>query len=73
VTRAEWEEAVRRFLAAVSNGDLQGFLDVLAPEVVLIADGGGVVAAARQPIEGADNVVAFLTGLTRQASAAPHR
>ena len=35
------------------TGDLQGLLDVLAPDVVLVADGGGVVAAARRPIVGA--------------------
>jgi RNA polymerase sigma-70 factor (ECF subfamily) len=33
---------------------------VLAPDVVLIADGGGLVAAARKPLTGAEKVVAFL-------------
>ena len=32
------------------DGDLQGLLDVLAPDVVVVADGGGLVAAARRPI-----------------------
>ena len=41
-----------RFLAAVRHGDLQGLLDVLAPDVVVVADGGGLVAAARRPIVG---------------------
>ena len=31
------------------SGDVQGLMDVLAPDVVLVADGGGLVAAARQP------------------------
>ena len=48
------------FLAAVRHGDLQGLLDVLAPDVVIVADGGGLVAAARRPIEGAERVAAFL-------------
>jgi RNA polymerase sigma-70 factor (ECF subfamily) len=60
VSTTEQREAVERFLAAVRNGDLQGLLDVLAPDVVLVADGGGLVAAARHPIEGADRVAAFL-------------
>ncbi len=56
VSRAEQEAVVERFLAAVRGGDLQGLLDVLAPDVVVVSDGGGVVAAAKRPIEGADRV-----------------
>jgi RNA polymerase sigma-70 factor (ECF subfamily) len=67
VSRAEQEAVVERFLAAVRGGDLQGLLDVLAPDVVLVADGGGVVAAARRPIAGARRVGALLGGLTELA------
>jgi RNA polymerase sigma-70 factor (ECF subfamily) len=66
VSRAEQEAVVERFLAAVRGGDLRGLLDVLAPDVVLVSDGGGVVAAARHPIEGADRVGALLGGLVKQ-------
>ncbi len=66
VSHIEQQEAVDRFLAAVRHGDLQGLLDVLAPDVILIADGGGLVAAARHPIEGAEAVVALLTGAARR-------
>ena len=45
-------------MAAISSGDLQGLLEVLAPDVVTIADGGGLVPAARQPIIGVDTVAA---------------
>ena len=65
VSTTEQQEAVDRFLAAVRHGDLQGLLDVLAPGVVLIADGGGLVAAARRPIEGAERVAGFLFGVAR--------
>ena len=61
VSTTEQQEAVDRFLAAIRHGDLQGLLDVLAPDVVVVADGGGVVSAARHPIEGAERVVGFLT------------
>jgi RNA polymerase sigma-70 factor (ECF subfamily) len=61
VSTTEQQEAVDRFLAAVRDGDLQGLLDVLAPDVVLIADGGGFVGAARHPILGAERVAALLT------------
>ncbi len=67
VSRAEQEAVVERFLAAVRGGDLRGLLDVLAPDVVLVSDGGGVVAAARRPIEGADRVGALLGALVKQA------
>ncbi|MCU1485577.1 MAG: subfamily polymerase sigma factor [Actinomycetia bacterium] len=60
VSTTEQERVVDRFLAAVRGGDLQGLLDVLAPDVVMLADGGGLVAAVRHPIEGADQVAAFL-------------
>ena len=60
VSTTEQQEAVDRFLAAVRHGDLQNLLDVLAPDVVIVADGGGLVAAARRPIEGAERVASLL-------------
>jgi RNA polymerase sigma-70 factor (TIGR02957 family) len=65
VSRAEQEAVVERFLAAVRGGDLQGLLDVLAPDVVGVSDGGGVVAAARRPIVGADRVGPLLASAAR--------
>ncbi|HUZ42665.1 MAG TPA: RNA polymerase sigma-70 factor [Acidimicrobiales bacterium] len=59
--RAQQEETLDRFLAAITSGDVQGLMDVLAPDVVLIADGGGVVAAARKPTVGVESVVSFLS------------
>src|SRR3984885_4786219 len=60
VDRAQQQAAVETFMAAISSGDLQGLVEVLAPEVVLIADGGGLVPAARRPLVGAETVVSFL-------------
>jgi RNA polymerase sigma-70 factor (ECF subfamily) len=60
VSTTEQQEVVDRFLGAIRHGDLQRLLDVLAPDVVAVADGGGIVAAARQPIEGAERVARFL-------------
>jgi len=70
VSRAEQRAVVERFLAALQSGDVQGLLDVLSPEVVLRADGGGVVAAARHPIEGAEAVSRFLAVFAKMASGA---
>jgi RNA polymerase sigma-70 factor (TIGR02957 family) len=60
VNRAQQQAAVETFMTAISTGDMHGLMEVLAPDVVLISDGGGVVAAAPKPIIGADKVVAFL-------------
>ena len=62
VDRTEQERVVERFLASVLSGDLQGLLDVLAPDVVAVADGGGLARAARRPIVGAERVAAYLVG-----------
>jgi len=65
VSTTEQQEVVDRFLAAVRNGDLQGLLEVLAPDVVVVADGGGLVQAAMRPITGAQRVARFLVGAAR--------
>jgi RNA polymerase sigma-70 factor (ECF subfamily) len=64
---AEQQAAVERFLAALQTGDVQGLLDVLAPDVVVVSDGGGVVAAARRPIEGAEAVARLLAKFAQVA------
>jgi RNA polymerase sigma-70 factor (TIGR02957 family) len=63
VDRAQQEATLEKFMAAISTGDMQGLVEVLAPDVVLIADGGGLVAAARKPITGVGPVAAFLVRL----------
>jgi RNA polymerase sigma-70 factor (TIGR02957 family) len=70
VSRGEQQEVVERFLAAVTDGDLQGLLDVLAPDVVLVADGGGVVQAVVNPVVGAKKVANLLRPFSRLAPGA---
>jgi RNA polymerase sigma-70 factor (TIGR02957 family) len=70
VDHAEQRRAVDRFLTALKTGDLQGLMDTLAPDAVLIADGGGVVAAVRQPVVGAKKIVNLLGGFARVAPTA---
>ncbi|MFW0788402.1 RNA polymerase sigma-70 factor [Gordonia sp. CPCC 205333] len=67
VDPAEQRQVTEQFLAAVSGGDMQALLAVLAPDVVLVADGGGVVNAARRPITGAGAVAKLLGGLATVA------
>jgi len=64
VSAAETRDALEAFQRAAETGDLQGLLDILAPDVVFLGDGGGVVQAVRAPIVGADRVARLLaTGL----------
>jgi RNA polymerase sigma-70 factor (TIGR02957 family) len=67
VSRREQQEVVERFVAAVTRGDLQGLLDVLSPDVQLVADGGGVVQAVRNPVLGAKKVANLLGSFSRLA------
>ena len=56
VDRASQDEVLQRFLTALHAGDMQGLLEVLAPDVTLVADGGGVAAALRVPLVGAQPI-----------------
>ncbi|WP_327656329.1 RNA polymerase sigma-70 factor [Streptomyces sp. NBC_00483] len=60
VARTEQQAVVERFLAALRTGNLQGLMEVMAPDVVMIADGGGRVAAALAPLIGVDVVAKLL-------------
>ena len=71
VSRAKTQEALEAFQRAAETGDLQQLLDILAPDVVFLGDGGGVVQAVQVPIVGAGKVARLLSfGLDRIASAA---
>jgi RNA polymerase sigma-70 factor, ECF subfamily len=66
---AEQRRVVTAFLAATQTGDLDGLLAVLAPDVVMVGDGGGIGPAGRHPIHGAEAAARFLLGLFRRAAA----
>ena len=53
VSRSEQEQVVERFLAALTTGDVPGLLEVLAPDVLVIGDGGGIAPAFPKPVRGA--------------------
>ncbi|CAL9650503.1 ECF RNA polymerase sigma factor SigJ [Streptomyces sp. enrichment culture] len=75
VSPAETREAFEAFRRAVETGDLQGLLDVLAPDAVLVGDGGGVRQAVPRPVVGAGKVarllVAGLGRITAETSLRP--
>ncbi|MET8250351.1 RNA polymerase sigma-70 factor [Micromonospora sp. NPDC005197] len=62
VSAAETRSALDAFQRAAETGDLQSLLDILAPDVVLLGDGGGVKQAVPRPIIGADKVARLLAG-----------
>ncbi|HET6394859.1 MAG TPA: RNA polymerase sigma-70 factor [Blastococcus sp.] len=64
--RRAQREATERFLAAAAGGDLEALLAVLAPDVVLVTDGGGKAKAALRPIAGADKVARFIVAVSAE-------
>jgi RNA polymerase sigma-70 factor (TIGR02957 family) len=71
VSAAETRGALEAFQRAVETGDLQRLLDILAPDVVLLGDGGGVVQAALAPVVGSDRVAHVLGRIAAAASLQP--
>ena len=69
VSRAEQQAVTERFLAALRTGRLQELMEVLAPDVILIADGGGLATAALVPVYGAELVAKVLSRASRFAFA----
>jgi RNA polymerase sigma-70 factor (ECF subfamily) len=60
VTPAETRAALQAFQRAVETGDMRRLLDILAPDVVALSDGGGVRHALLRPVVGADKVARLL-------------
>jgi RNA polymerase sigma-70 factor (ECF subfamily) len=70
VSTGETKAALASMQHAFETGDLRSLLDVLAPDVLYLADGGGLRQAARRPIVGADKVVRMLIGGLAKSGAA---
>ena len=64
---AQAREITAQFLIAATTGDIDKLLDLLSEDATLWSDGGGKVAAAINPIYGADRIARFLIGLMRKA------
>lgn len=68
VSRTEQRAVVKRFLLALRTGQVGELLEVMAPDVVMITDGGGIVTAALTPIHGADAVARVLARANRMTA-----
>ncbi|MFD0266268.1 RNA polymerase sigma-70 factor [Streptomyces sp. NPDC127106] len=66
---SETRAALESFRRALETGNPQALLDVLAPDVVLLSDGGGIKRAAPRPVVGAEKFVRFYLGGTAKAGA----
>ncbi len=69
VSARETRAALESMQRAFETGDLRSLLDVLAPDVVYMGDGGGLRQAARRPIVGAEKLVRMLMGGLAKAKA----
>jgi RNA polymerase sigma-70 factor (ECF subfamily) len=65
-SREQRDEVARRFFAAAGGGDLAGLLELLAPDVVMVGDGGGKAWATARPTTGAERVARLVLGLSRR-------
>jgi RNA polymerase sigma-70 factor (ECF subfamily) len=63
-SRAERDELAQRFLAAFTDGDVDGLVSLLAADVVVQGDGGGHRPSWPNAIAGRDKVVRLLVGLS---------
>ncbi|RIK17678.1 MAG: RNA polymerase subunit sigma-24 [Acidobacteria bacterium] len=60
VSRSEQEQVVERFLAALTTGDVPALLDVLAPDVLVVGDGGGLAPTIPKPVRGASKIASVM-------------
>jgi RNA polymerase sigma-70 factor, ECF subfamily len=65
-------EVIVAFGQAALEGDVAGLLSLLDPDVVFTTDGGGLVTAARKPLEGADRVARTVKALAAKGGGGVH-
>jgi len=64
---AQRARVVRGFKQAWEAKDIGALVGLLDPTAVAVADGGGVVAASLEPIEGGEHVARYFVGLAQRA------
>jgi len=66
---AQWQ-LVETFTVALAAGDIRSALSCLAPDAVLVSDGGAGRHAARRPVLGAGRIVRLLANLSKRGLSA---
>ncbi|MEJ1111351.1 RNA polymerase sigma factor SigJ [Kribbella sp. CCNWLW201] len=64
VDKERHNELTMRFMAAAGSGDFDQVVALLAPDAVLISDGGGKKQAALRPIHGSEKIARWLSAVT---------
>jgi RNA polymerase sigma-70 factor (TIGR02957 family) len=64
-SREQRDELVRRFVAALQEGETEPLVEMLAADVEFYGDGGGKAPAVGKPVRGAEAVVRLLAGFAR--------
>ena len=59
------DELAARFFSAVTSGDMDGLLSMLAEDAVAYGDGGGKVPAVTRPVVGRTSITQLLLGFAR--------
>jgi RNA polymerase sigma-70 factor (ECF subfamily) len=67
-SRADTERVLLAFRAAAEAGDLAGLVELLHPEAVYVADGGGKARTAQKPVRGAERVAVLVLRVLRLAA-----
>lgn len=62
---------IAAFTGALTTGDTAGLMQVLTPDALWLADGGGQVPSALQPVKGADRIARMLVGLMQKSPVPP--
>ncbi|MEU4603973.1 RNA polymerase sigma-70 factor [Kribbella sp. NPDC023972] len=66
------QRVAERFLEACLGGDLKALMEVLAPDVTMISDGGGLTGAPRKPIHSPQYVAQAIILLSQRRPADSH-
>ncbi|WP_328368817.1 RNA polymerase sigma factor SigJ [Streptomyces sp. NBC_00457] len=71
VDPAQRRDLTERFLAASMEGDIEGLMSLLAPDVRLVGDSGGKAKAPVRVLETADKVGRFIAGVAGKGGGVP--
>ncbi|WP_129666126.1 RNA polymerase sigma-70 factor [Phytoactinopolyspora endophytica] len=63
VASSERDKLSQRFLAAITQGDVDGLINVLATDISVVGDGGGKAPQWMRPISGTVRVARLLAGI----------